>query len=104
MIVTTDTFVQKARSTPARSEMKKMCCCSRLPRASDRPGDAERRQLVERRRLGRAATGEGAEEAHREVLREAERHDVERDTGDDVVDAEGDGGDRVDEAADGRRR
>ena len=91
-IVTTETLVQKARRMPARSEMKKMCCCSSVPRASDRPG-----MLIvgssQRRRLGGSATGERAEEAHREVLREAERHDVERDTGDDVVDAEGHGGD-----------
>ena len=36
--VSTETSVTKPRRIPARSEMKKMCCCSRFPRASEMTG------------------------------------------------------------------
>ena len=38
MIVSTETLVTNPRMMPARSEMKKMCCCSSSPRASEIAG------------------------------------------------------------------
>src|SRR6478752_5126781 len=92
--VSTETLVTKPRRIPARSEMKKMCCCSRFPRASEMTGSET---------VGSSGSGHRGEEARREVLGGPCPDDVQRHTGDDVVDTEDHRGDGVDQTADHAR-
>ena len=63
------------------------------------PGHRERPDGLDRRRLRRAPARRALEQDRGQEPGDAEAEDVDGDTGDDVVDAEGDGGDRVHEAA-----
>ena len=78
-------------------------------RQSSRRRRQPRAGVTDRRARDRAATGVAAaglpaNSQRRQVLRDAEPEDVDGDTGDDLVDAEGHRGDRVQQAAEQRRR
>ena len=71
------------------------------PAGADSPGTVNVGQSGQRRRLlgRRRRRGSSVKSSLDRYCGDAGREDVDRDTGDDVVDAEGDGGDRVQQAA-----
>ena len=101
MIVRTLRFVVTARSTPAMSETSRTSASPRsCASQSETPGTLMNGSCVQRRRLRRAAAGQAAERADREVGAGTGAEQVDGHTGDDVVDAEDHRGQGVDRATD----
>ena len=103
--VSQETLVTTAPRMPATSETRNQWWPSSEFSQSDRPGTVNvgmsgiGGDCLSLPPAAMAALPSWPEPQGGQVLGGAERQDVDRDTGDDVVDAEGDGGDGVDQAA-----